>query len=140
MFAIGNQKDAMSQMMTNDPRDPNDIRSIGIDLAPWGTYGWALTLHQSMDILDQFFQRGVPVLGGDVIYLIDNDFRYLGDNWTCNPIDGESHEVFVERSINRSRGYIQNYPEPMVGKAYFVIVPDQPPNPHKDWSDWLPTY
>lgn len=126
--------------MTNGPHHPTDIRSIGIDLAPWGTNSWALTRQQSMEILDQFLQRGVPVLGGDVICLIDSDFRYPGDNWTCNPVDGESQEAFVERSIRRSKEYIQNYPEPVVGKVYIVIVPDQPSNPHKDWSDWLPTY
>lgn len=89
----------------------------------------ALNKHDSLCALELYYDLSIPILGGDVLYLNDDRMiGYTGDNWYCDPLEGESFKHFLNRSIEVSRNYIIDYNHAFLeaSSILFDLVPDYP--------------
>ncbi len=101
-----------------------EILEVGVPLHKYGTSSWGLTKEQALKAIELFHFERIAILGGDV-YVIKKEFILPNyDNWTCNPVKGESEEDFLERSINKAHDYIENYKSNFEETFYFVLVPN----------------
>lgn len=96
-------------------------------ISPYGIYihteeiknCWIFTKQNALKVLNIFLEAKIPILGGDVGKYKDAHFEYNNDNWSCNIIKKESLEAYLQRSINITKKYIENYP---LDDVYFAFV------------------
>lgn len=70
----------------------------------------ALNKQEALEALELYYNLKIPVLGGDVFYLKDNDeIVWTDDNWYVNQQENETDIQFLNRSIEESQNYINNY-------------------------------
>jgi len=102
--------------------DVRAILSCGISLSERGVNNWALTESQALQALDKFKGLAIPVLGGDIYEMVDDEPESNYDNWYCERNDSEELGKFVARSIKFARQYIGNYRNPSSRETFFVLV------------------
>jgi hypothetical protein len=100
----------------------DEILKIGQPLDNVGVHNWALTKIQALNVIDQFLDYNVAILGGDVYENIDGIIQSNYDSWFCDPLPGETGDDFTQRSIKVARTYIGEY-KLKGDKIFFVIVP-----------------
>jgi hypothetical protein len=104
------------------PENVKAIFSGGIPLSKIGVNNWALTKNQSIQALNEFEILKIPILGGDVYEIHDDEPESNYDNWYCNQNDNEELDEFVARSVSYAREYIRNYSNASGRESYFVFV------------------
>ena len=62
-----------------------------------------------------------PIVGGDVWLISEQRARPSYDNWCVDPILGESHEQYVERSHAEALEYLRRDPDGS-GDRYYSLV------------------
>lgn len=90
--------------------------SVGIDLREIGIENWALTKEQALLFLNEC---QVPVLGGDVMRVVDGEMGSDFANWSCAREDLEGASDYLKRSVHEAKVYITQYP---TAGAFFVLV------------------
>ena len=60
----------------------------------------ALDKREALEALELFYNLEIPVLGGDVFYVKDNDeIDWTNDNWYIDQLENETDVQFLKRSI-----------------------------------------
>ena len=96
------------------------ILSVGVSLQPYGVSNFALSRSSALDVLSQFAELRIGVLGGDVYVKNKNYFESTCDNWCIEPMMDDSNDDYVYQSIRKSREFIERY---QLDDAYFALVP-----------------
>lgn len=99
------------------------ILNIGTFLSPYGIRNWALTRSQALIVVEELLSERIAILGGDVCTNENNRIFPNGDGWYSDPLPNESMEDFLKRSIDKTRTYIENYPQREDVRLFFNIVP-----------------
>jgi hypothetical protein len=94
-------------MGTKDLADKNKIGYI--DLSPMGVSSVAFTKENALLILKIIRQENIPILGGDVCFVINGKIQYTGDNWSFSKKDDETLRQYTERSYQATFDYITKY-------------------------------
>ncbi len=63
-----------------------------------------------MTILSILKNNKVGILGGDVISIDGDSYKFTYDNWHCDSSLGESTSDFVQRSYKKALDYLKSYP------------------------------
>jgi hypothetical protein len=93
---------------------PLHLERKGISLEHIGVNEVAWIKDDALDLLKYLELNDSFVLGGDVLVLEPDGYRYNYDNWYFNLEDGDANE-----SIEHTRNFIKNYPS---GNYAFVLV------------------
>lgn len=70
-------------------------------------------------LLEYLKQNSLAVLGGDVLDHKTGEYQHNYDNWYLNKTTNETWENYVINSIEKTRAYIDKYPDK---DAIFVLV------------------
>ena len=97
------------------------ILSGGRYLEDIGVRNWGFNQQQALIALTRLEIARIAVLGGDVYKETAGAIRHTLDNWHVETIAGEPNDVFVARSIARTRAYVSAYRS--ADAILFVIVP-----------------
>ena len=82
----------------------------------------ALNKQEALEALHLYRELKIPVLGGDVFYLNkDKDIDWTLDNWHFEKTKDESDEEFLNRGIDGSIIYIQNYNNNNFNECQFLF-------------------
>jgi hypothetical protein len=97
------------------------MKTKGICLLEFGVNSRAFNREEIQDILEILREEGIAVKGGDVWKKNDNNIILTYDNWYCERNQNETYSDFVNRSIEYTNIYINNY---NIGKGdlYFELV------------------
>jgi hypothetical protein len=104
----------------SDKIDP--LLKIGTPLESVGVRNWALTKADALRALENLFEMGVGIAGGDVYKRVNGKLALTHDNWFCDRNSHEISEHYVARSVNHARKYIANY-ESQGEEFLFALVP-----------------
>lgn len=114
----------------------NLIRTKGLSLSEInpGSEEYALSVSDSLDVLQLLFEEQTGVLGGDIIsrnagegliyaYQLWGD-QYIYLNWYCERVESESRVEFITRSIDMAKLSINRADEVArkLGKSCFVVL------------------
>ena len=102
----------------------DEILKVGYQLNDIGLRNWALTKPQALIALEQLAAMQISILGGDVCQYVDGLIKPNYDSWHCDQLPEEPKIIFFNRSIAKSKEYIEAYPIKEPDKIYFVLVPD----------------
>lgn len=102
----------------------DEILSKGISLESIGVKNWALSQQEALQVLSQFVELQIPILGGDVCEFVNGAIQYNYDNWYCDRLPNESDLDFVSRSIRKAREYIEHYNIKDSDTIFFAVVPE----------------
>ncbi|HHU26375.1 MAG TPA: hypothetical protein GXZ56_07130 [Bacteroidales bacterium] len=82
----------------------------------------ALDKREALEALELFYNLEIPVLGGDVFYVKDNDeIDWTNDNWYIDQLENETDVQFLKRSIEESRNYVNSYNNPFLNNSLFLF-------------------
>ena len=95
----------------------------GLSLESLGIKNWALSRQKVLQVLEQFRELQVPILGGDVYRLVNGALRSNYDNWYCDELPNEFLSDFVIRSIDKAKQYIESYNIKKGDDIFFTLVP-----------------
>lgn len=93
----------------NWPKEIVSILSVGRSLKDDGINNWGLTRNQALKAIDQLFNLKIPVLGGDLLKVINGRSNHTYDNWSCDQNDGESDADYLVRSKTEAMQFINIY-------------------------------
>ena len=99
------------------------ILGSGLSLESLGIKNWALSRQKVLQVLEQFRELQVPILGGDVYRLVNGALRSNYDNWYCDELPNEFFSDFVIRSIDKAKQYIESYNIKKGDDIFFTLVP-----------------
>ena len=94
-------------METKDLADKNKIEYT--DLSPMGVSSVAFTKENALLILRIIREENIPILGGDVCFVINGNIQYTADNWSFSKKDDETLRQYTERSYQATIDYITKY-------------------------------
>ena len=97
------------------------MKTKGICLLEFGVNSRAFNREEIQDILEILREEGIAVKGGDVWKKNDNNIILTYDNWYCERNQNETYSDFVNRSIEYTNIYINNY-NIEKGDLYFELV------------------
>ena len=97
------------------------MKTKGIGLLEFGVNSRAFNREEIQDILEILREEGIAVKGGDVWKKNDNNIILTYDNWYCERNQNETYSDFVNRSIEYTNIYINNY-NIEKGDLYFELV------------------
>ena len=83
-------------METKDLADKNKIEYT--DLSPMGVSSVAFTKENALLILRIIREENIPILGGDVCFVINGKIQYTADNWSFSKKDDETLRQYTERT------------------------------------------
>lgn len=97
------------------------MRTKGICLLEFGVNSRAFNKEEAQYILDILRKTGIAIKGGDVWKKDGNNMTLTYDNWYCERNQNETYYDFVNRSIEYTQLYINNY-NVEKGNLYFELV------------------
>ena len=97
-----------------------------VSLESVGSLGSAWRKQDALRVLAAIRESDWAVLGGDVIDISSDTFRFTYDNWACEPQTTETIEAFKSRSLAKAEEYIFNYPEQGERDYCYLIVCGRP--------------
>ncbi len=98
---------------------PKDIIEAGISLEELGIYEMAWKIDEIKKIIELLRKEKVPVLGGDVYKIVDDKIESTYDSWFLN---NNGQFDFIEKSLDKSISYIEEYELINYGKNIYVLV------------------
>lgn len=101
----------------------DEIMKRGISLWNLGIADLAFTREDTIQLLDVYQSLHVPVAGGDVYSVMDQEITISGDNWYYDRAPNDSDDDYVNNSIMKAKQYIMAYPNPSSGTSMFALVP-----------------
>lgn len=93
-----------------------------IDLSNWRINEIAYPQEEALKVLSTIKQECIPVLGGDVLTIINGIPTYTYDGWSCNRNENETLKDYVERSYNVAYKYISQYHSKSNDNYLFTII------------------
>ncbi len=93
----------------------------GVSLLELGVNNWALTKDDVLNVLKEFKNINVPILGGDVWIERDKVMEHTYDSWYCERLENESDSSYVSRSIDKAITYVNQYL--IKDNIYFELIP-----------------
>lgn len=112
--AIINKDGAQYMMLKN--LNPFSLDELGID-------GVAYKKEEALLIVQHFLEEVIPILGGDVYYLIEGKPCYTTyAGWSCDMVAGETFSDYVKRSCEEAKKYIESFPAEGKSIPLFNIV------------------
>ena len=84
------------------------------------TREFAWKYNEAIEVLSILKNKGIVVLGGDVLNL---DLNYTYDNWYFDIDKNNSHDFNVLCSYEKSKCYIEQYYNQFGDMCYYIIVP-----------------
>lgn len=104
----------------------DELLKRGHYLSGVGINNWAFSKEGALEILNQFEELQVCILGGDVCELTNSIIQPNYDNWYCNRLSNEGDIEFSKRSIKKAKDYITNYNVNDSSQIFFAFVLDKP--------------
>ncbi|EKB58648.1 Imm40 family immunity protein [Bergeyella zoohelcum] len=95
-----------------------DIKSIS--LVNYGVNNIAFNIQDIKKVLNILKRLNIAVKGGDIWIMRNGELHLTYDNWFCDQLENEMYLMYVERSIEKTQTYIDNYP--LDDHAYVEIV------------------
>lgn len=95
-----------------------DIKSIS--LVDYGVDNIAFDIQDIKKVLNILKRLNIAVKGGDIWIMQNGELHLTYDNWFCDQLENEMYSMYVERSIEKTQTYIDNYP--LDDDAYVEIV------------------
>lgn len=96
-----------------------NILKSGISLEPLGIAEYAWEKNLVIEILNILNDKRIPVLGGDVYKIVDNEIKSTYDGWY---IDKDETPEFVRKSLDMAKSYIEEYEHLNEGKYLYSLV------------------
>lgn len=104
----------------------NDLlRERGLALSMLGLADIALRREDALEAIEILGDDGVPILGGDVFFLQDDDVRLAYANWHTEKRPSEDDVAYRRRSCLETSNYIGSFPNRTGVIPLFVIVPKE---------------
>lgn len=98
----------------------------GRDLKELGVHGIALPRGPALEAVGALRQAKIPILGGDVLRVVDGKIRHTYDNWYCKSHADPASPEYMEESYKQAERYILAYPDPDDGTFFYEIgVPNR---------------
>ena len=105
---------------------PNSYAEIlntqGRPLQEIGVNEIALLRPAALEAIQALKGSQIAILGGDVLYVLNERPRYSGDNWYCERQASESLSDFLIRSWNVAEQYIRTYRDPEDETVLYTLV------------------
>jgi len=98
------------------------ILSTGIPLEEFGVSGWGLQKGPALKAIRSLRNAGVPIFGGDDVYIQNNKLIYPYENWYCDQGDTETNTEYVTRCFEEALMYVDNYSRDLPSEPLFVLV------------------
>lgn len=110
--------------LNNNDMIYNYLLNNGVKLWEETSKEYALSRDNSLKFIEILRLEKKAILGGDVLYKKNNIFYHTYDNWYIQKVNNESHDSYLQRSIEISLEYIKNYNNKKINESdlYFVIV------------------
>lgn len=99
------------------------IKEFGIPLHEQGINNWALSRDIALQAIQEVDEKGVIILGGDVLIKNGCNYEHNYDNWYYDPDKTLSKKENSALSIRKTKSYLENYPKDK--NTYFVFVIQQ---------------
>ena len=98
------------------------VASKGRPLADIGVNESGLVRTDALSAIEALRGSNVPILGGDVLKMVEGTPRYTYDNWYCDRRTVEDLTAFLQRSWDMAESYVRAYKDPEDGTILYVLV------------------
>lgn len=102
-----------------------ELLTQGIPLHEFGINGHGLDLSSAMAAVSKCAEKGLPILGGDVLLNDEGKIRHQYENWTTNRRDYESEDKFIAASHEKSIEFLESYKTDSNNTLFLIVVGDQ---------------
>jgi hypothetical protein len=100
------------------------VHSKGVSLSDIGLKDLALSRSDALNAIDLLPKMLTPILGGDVLFMNGASIELAYADWHCDPRDGESRDVFVNRGCDAAKDYIVNFPVKQCTPVFTIVIGD----------------
>jgi hypothetical protein len=98
------------------------LATKGVSLHQLGLREIALHRADALTAVEILHQQSIPILGGDVYFVLKDRTEPAYASWHCDPRAGERVVDYIARSCDDARKYIVAFPYRDTVTPVFVIV------------------
>lgn len=95
------------------------ILTGGVDLKEAYVRGFGITYKQFFELIPFLLDEKIPVIGGSIVHVENNELNLSGDSWSYECKQNKSHDDYVAHSINVAEDYLKKYKS--LNKDEFLI-------------------
>ena len=100
----------------------NKIYKNSVCLKKYGLNDLAWDKVSALNMLNSILNEDLGVFGGDVYHLTEKKIIFNGENWSCEPNEGEDKKAFFLRSKLEAIKYVDAFPVEEKENTVFAIV------------------